>query len=285
MNAKLFFLSLFLFLTSAQIFGQRIPKPGNLDAKALESSMRNHEASNNAGGTYKNKVEINEELRLELSCDANLYSDEALVIFNNSNAEEGSQKLFSIYAKSPELWSVKNGLKYSISFLGGLDSIAVVPIAVKAGLPGKYTVTASQLESFGTNIEIGLEDRSEGTYIILGDTPTYTFQVSVASTLTNRFYLHFTNKAAIPPKDLTAIQNRDAAQNFRMYAADGAIQITSLQAQSGKITVFDMWGRIISTSHVESGATTRIDMHGNTGVYIVSMFTGKGKSNTKILVH
>lgn len=267
MKAKILFLILSLLFVSTQFFGQSLTdneQKSNVDLKSTEAAK--------------------EVLRLKLTCDATTYSDEAIVIFNDSDPTQGAAKLMSMYATAPELWSVKNGLKYSISFLGGLDSTIIVPITAKAGLPGNYTIIASQLESFGTNIEISLEDRYAGTFIILGDTPSYTFPVSAAATLANRFFLHFVDKNAIPPKDLTAIQDRDAAQSFKIFATDGTIIITSLQKLSGKITVFDINGRRIATAPVEAGATTRIDMHGNTGVYIVSVLSGKGISNTKIVV-
>jgi hypothetical protein len=240
--------------------------------------------AHNTQAEFKSGAEIIEALRLKLSCDANSYYDEAIVMFNNTDPTQGASKFMSMYAEAPELWSVKNGLKYSISFLGGLDSTVVVPITVKAGLPGNYTLTASLLESFGPNTEISLEDRATGTLVNLGDTQGYTFQESAAATIADRFFLHFVDLTKAPVKDLTAIQDKEAAQNFKIYASDGAIMVNSLQQQSGKIAVFDLNGRKIAAGLANAGATTRIEMHGNTGVYIVSMYTGISRCNTKIVV-
>jgi hypothetical protein len=175
-------------------------------------------------------------------------------------------------------------LKYSISFLGGLDSTVIVPISVKAGIPGNYTITASQLESFGSNTEIFLEDRATETLIGLVNTPAYTFQVKEMATIADRFFLHFIDKTSTPPKDLTAITDKEAAQNFKIYSNDGTIIIASLQQQSGKITIFDINGRRIAIDRVNAKENTQIDMNGKTGVYIVSVLSSKGTSNTKILV-
>jgi hypothetical protein len=289
MKAKILFLILSVFLSSKQFYGQGLnlnATSGSKVSAASKGSLTMDKIINahNTRADLKSAAEIIEALRLKLSCDANSYYDEAIVMFNNTDPTQGSVKFMSMYAEAPELWSVKNGLNYSISFLGSLDSVVVVPITVKAGLPGNYTLTASLLESFGPNTEISLEDRAAGTFIKLGDTPGYTFHESAAATLADRFFLHFVDLTKVPVKDLTAIQDKEAARNFKIYATDGAIMVSSLQQQSGKIAVFDINGRRIATCPADAGATTRIDMQGNTGVYIVSVLTGKGKSNTKILV-
>ncbi len=289
MKARILFLALSMFFASKQFYGQSLNLKANSDSKVLATAtasltMDKIINAHNTQAEFKSSAEIVEALRLKLSCDANSYYDEAIVMFNNTDPTQGASKFMSMYAEAPELWSVKNGLKYSISFLGGLDSTVVVPITVKAGLPGNYTLTASLLESFGPNTEISLEDRATGIIVNLGDTPGYTFQESAAATIADRFFLHFVDLTKAPVKDLTAIQDKEAAQNFKIYASDGAIMVSSLQQQSGKIAVFDLSGRKIATGLADAGGNTRINMNGNTGVYIVSVLTGKSKSNTKIVV-
>ncbi|MDO9253924.1 MAG: T9SS type A sorting domain-containing protein [Bacteroidales bacterium] len=218
----------------------------------------------------------NDEFRLKLSCDVNAYSDEAIVAFSNSVSDGGADKFNSMYADAPELWSVKNGNKYSINFMGDISSAEIVPLAVKAGVAGSYTLTASQVESFAGNSAVTLEDRSTGTFTDLGTTPIYTFHVNAPAIFTDRFFLHFL--------DVTGIVNPDIASNFTMYTMDGVLNIQSLQKLGGKIAVIDMQGRTIATGRIEAGATTRINMNGKTGVYIVSVLTSRGIINTKVLV-
>lgn len=281
MNAKLFLLSILLFLISVQIFGQLITKSGDIGTLVSESSTGNNvtgimAGNTNAGDFYKSAGEIKEELRLELSCDANSYSDEALLIFNNTDPNEGAPKLYSMYATAPELWSVKNGVNYSINFLGELYSANVVALTVKAGAAGNYTLASSQVESFGSNSEISLEDRESGSFINLGTISSYTFHVSEANTISDRFYLHFLNVTSVPDPQV--------GQCFSIYSTDGSIIITSMQSLSGKIAVIDMRGRTVAKGIVGAGSTTRINVQGNTGVYIVSVLTAKGRSNTKVIV-
>ncbi len=215
-----------------------------------------------------------EELRLKLSCDANAYSDEAIVSFNNSAPADGSQKLNSMYTDAPELWSVKGGSMYSINFLSDMSS--VVPLTVKAGVAGIYTLTASQVESFAGNSVISLEDRLVGTFTMLSANPSNSFQVSEPSTISDRFFLHFI--------DVTGSPNIETTPGFSMYSVDGIIKIQSLQQMGGKIAIIDMQGRTIAAGRIEAGAATQINMNGKTGVYVVSILTGKRMINTKVFV-
>ncbi len=237
----------------------------------LDDRVKTHSVQN----YLKSEKIINEEIRLKLSCDVNAYSDEAIIAFNSSNPEEGSLKFNSMFANAPELWSVKNGTNYSINFIDQNYDI-ILPLTVKAGASGNYTLTASQVESFDINSNVSLEDRAVGSYTNFSSTPSYTFSVSEQGTITDRFFLHF--------MDVTGIPNSELAKDFKIYASDGMLNISSIQQLGGKIAVFDMLGRTIASGRIESGSTTQINMQGNTGVYIVSVITGKRIRNTKILI-
>ena len=289
MKTKIILLTLSLFLVSLQFFGQSMNSKDYTSLKTSESAKSNQllnsaKKEQNAMSDLNITGEITEVLRLKLSCDANSYYDEAVIIFNDSDPTQGAAKLMSMYSSAPELWSVKKGLNYSISFLGGLDSTVIVPISVKAGVPGNYTLSSTQIASFGANIEIILEDRVSGSFINLGISPEYTFQVNAASTMADRFFIHFVDIASDLNKSITSFSEKNIVQPFKIFAMDGNIKISSLQQLSGKIILFDMLGHKIATDFVDAGANTQIDMNGKTGVYIVSVLSSKGRSNTKILV-
>jgi hypothetical protein len=288
MKAKILFLTFSLTFATLQFFGQGINIPAVANP-GLVSSMGNLTMDEGitlqlTQADFKSSSELKEALKLTLTCDANAYSDEAIVIFNNSDTSQGALKLMSMHDNAPELWSVKNGQKYTVSFLGSLDSAVIVPIMVKAGAPGIYTLTASLIESFGPATKINLIDEVSDSSINLGTTLSYSFQVSGDTTFTDRFYLHFVNTPSDIYKEITSFSDNEVARNFKMFAVDGYVRITSLQNQSGKIAVFDMSGRRIASGRVEAGETTQLYMHGNIGVFIVCVSSNLGFCNGKILV-
>jgi len=289
MKAKLFLLILSLFFTTMHFFGQNINKSAfrNINTSILlpvNTKLSENFRLHNTDVDLKSTVQNSEAIRLKLTCDANLYRDEAIVIFDNTDPGEGSAKFMSIYASAPELWTIKNGQNYSISFMGNLDSSIVVPLTIKAGVPGNYTFTASQLESFGGNSEIALEDRALNSFINLETTPTYAFHISEPATYVNRFYLHFIDSTTVANKELTSVPEKQSTQNFSIYTINGGIGVASLQHQCGNIVIFDMLGHKIATGRVDAGANIQIDMHGSTGVFIVRVLTREGIVNRKILV-
>jgi hypothetical protein len=224
----------------------------------------------------KNGDRVQEELKLKISCSANNYSDEAIVAFNNSDPVAGSEKFGSMYAEAPEIWTAKNSLAYTINFMGEFVDEKVVPLTIKAGVAGNYTLAASQVESFGANSTVRLEDRSAGTFINLATVPSYSFQAIQPSELKNRFFLHFRN-------DANGI-NSEVAAGFNVYVNERKINIQSVDQQNGTVRIIDMAGRSLASGRVEAGTTTQIDFNGPTGVYIVSIQTKTGVSNTKIII-
>jgi len=231
-----------------------------------------------SGQSYLKTAEIvSEELKLTLTCDANTYSDEAIVAFNNSNPASGSGKFSSMYDAAPELWTVKNEKNYSINFLGSLTSAVIVPLSVKAGTAGSYTLSANQVESFGSYPKVRLEDRTLGIFTNLAENPAYTFQVSNPSIISGRFFLHF--------QETTGISDPVEAKDFSVYALDGVVNVTSLQQLSGSVTLSDMAGRKLAETSLLLGSPVRINMNGHPGVYIVTIITKTGRTNAKIIIN
>jgi hypothetical protein len=150
-----------------------------------------------------------------------------------------------------------------------------IPLSFKASKDGSFTLTAEQLNTFSPDTYITLDDKLTGKSQRLNTNPVYTFTASPQDA-TDRFVLNFL--------DATSVADPKQAKDFSVYAVDGILNIQSLNQLGGKVMVTDMVGRTIATGRIEAGATTQINIHGNTGVYIVSVLSGKGRSNTKVIV-
>jgi hypothetical protein len=61
-----------------------------------------------------------------------------------------------------------------------------------------------------------------------------------------------------------------------MYKVDGVLNIQSVHQLGAKAAVIDMQVITIATGCFEAGATTRLNMNGKTGVYIVSALISIG---------
>lgn len=219
---------------------------------------------------------------LDLKVEGNGYNDYARVCFYDNASSEfdgeyDAYKLWSYNAKVPQIYSVTpantllaiNTLPLSVMEGGS------IPVSFKASQDGSFTLTAEQLSTFSPDTYITLEDKLTGKSQPLSSMPVYTF-TATPQDATDRFVLHFIDETAIPE---TA-----TAKDFSMYSSDGNITVKSLNQLGGKIAITDMMGRTIATGRVEAGSTTQINVHGTSGVYIVSVLTSKGISNTKVIV-
>jgi hypothetical protein len=257
------------YVASGQGFFVLASSAGNL---SMNDDIKVHNAQ-----PYLKVIEtLTNVLKIRLSCSSNTYYDEVLVEFGHPEGENGVLKFMSLYPEAPELWFVKDDKAYSLNFLPELNDSIVIPIIVKTGAPGNYTINANALESFGYETKVKLEDRTAGIFTDLTLTPDYSFSVNQAATIPDRFFLHF--------RDATLINTMDARPDFRVYAAEGWIYIISLNHKNSKVAITDMAGRNVAGNFVEAGATLRIDMQGRTGIYIVSVFSDKSVINTKVVI-
>jgi len=176
---------------------------------------------------------------------------------------------------APMFYSVMEGENLMVNSIPELNSETVIPFHFIKNEGTNFTIEAKGIESLGTSDIVYLKDKKLGTDFNLSENNVYSF-TSFAGDDAARFELHFRN--------FTGIKETQPSKDFNIYASEGMVNIQSLQQLSAKVVITDMIGRTIATGRVEAGAAARIHIQGNSGVYIVSMITNKGKTNTKIVV-
>jgi len=175
---------------------------------------------------------------------------------------------------APMFYSVMEGENLMVNSIPELNSETVIPFHFIKNEGTNFTIEAKGIESLGTSDIVYLKDKKLGTDFNLSENNVYSF-TSFAGDDAARFELHFRN--------FTGIKETQPSKDFNIYASEGMVNIQSLQQLSAKVVITDMIGRTIATGRVEAGAAARIHIQGNSGVYIVSMITNKGKTNTKIV--
>ncbi|MDO9253922.1 MAG: T9SS type A sorting domain-containing protein [Bacteroidales bacterium] len=176
---------------------------------------------------------------------------------------------------APLFYSVMAGENLMVNSLPELNSETVIPFLFTKNEGSNFSIEVKGIETLGTSDIVYLKDKKLGIDHNLTDNNIYTFTSATVDDAA-RFELYFNS--------YTGIKETQSSNNFTVYAADGILNIHSLNQLGGKVMVSDMLGRAIATGSVEAGATTQINIHGNAGVYIVSVLTSKGRSNTKIIV-
>jgi hypothetical protein len=191
-----------------------------------------------------------------------------------ADATEGYDTQYDNYFLSgfaPLFYSVSQDAKYILNTLPVLDATTTIPLGFVKNANSQFTIELSQNIP---GLSVYLTDKKTNLTQKLND-GGYTF-ISLSGDNADRFLLNFL--------DVTSVADPKQAKDFSIYVSDGILNMQSFQQLGGKIMVTDMMGRTIATGRIEAGATTQLNINRNTGVYIVSVLTAKGRSNTKIIV-
>ncbi|MFZ4708146.1 MAG: hypothetical protein ACOYMF_19235, partial [Bacteroidales bacterium] len=159
---------------------------------------------------------------LSLKADANNYTDETFVNFNQSatggfDSQYDAYKLMGI-DEAPELYSLISSDMLSINALPEQEA-DVVNLGFRCGVSGSYSVTASGMESFNANTPIWLQDLKTGFVQDLRTNQTFTFDYAAGDNEL-RFKLHFSSATGIEP-DLRSGINVSSSGNSIVWSKDG----------------------------------------------------------------
>jgi hypothetical protein len=205
-------------------------------------------------------------LRVSVTSSVTTYSDEVLLAFNSA-AIGGSDKIFSFYEEAPSLYLPVENDNYSIRFLNEAGSNPVIPVSLRAGKDGNYTIQITGTEGF-TNVY--LQDLKTGAMQDVKAQPEYTFVSSTADDV-NRFLVRFTT---------LGIDQKQSEQNIFVF--NNVLNIND----PGKavITVYNLTGMKMLEKQTNNEPVFRLPLQFPTGYYLVKMTSGKSIWSEKVFV-
>jgi hypothetical protein len=211
-------------------------------------------------------------------------SDEIVVCFNPSSSwsydpNVDSRKMFGD-ASAPQFYSFKpnDPEELSINVLPEIKNSLVLPVWLEAGLNGQYSISASQTESFPSNVSINLEDLKSGTAQDLRINPVYTFMADT-SDIAHRFNLHFSNFPFGIPGSAD-----DKALQIYTYEKTVYVKSDNEMNSQAQIFVYDALGRIVRKSEFSIISLSKFDLNLNRGYYIVKVLAGSGVYTQKVFI-
>jgi len=179
----------------------------------LNNSHRAHSSSTTFKNAKANEVPEN---FLRLKVNGNGKSDAAVVYFKSNATEEfdGIYDAFRLFSWNndlantwnndvPHLFTVTSKEKTALSINALPESLvgdAVVPLGVRIGTSGEYSITKDQLNFPGMNVY--LIDKQENVVLNLNNEDTYVFNFD-AGDIRDRFELRFRlNRAPVPDRPI-----------------------------------------------------------------------------------
>jgi hypothetical protein len=220
---------------------------------------------------------------LRLKVEGNNYSDETVMRFSENGStgfdqNDDAYKMFG-YPEVPQLYTkTVDGALLSINTNYSLIDSASVPLLVKVGVNGTYTITASEISSFNTNVLIVIEDNKNGISQILNTNPIYSFYADTLDA-PNRFTVKFitnTNKVE---------DNDDGDMILFVSNKDLYVNLSSVNTQNANLEVFNLSGQIIMNKLIFTNQLNTIHTELPVGCYLIRISNNSVLKTSKIIIH
>ena len=218
-------------------------------------------------------------LTLNLTTDANPYSDEMIIGFSSDYGGWGSSKFWSMYTEAPEFYSVKDGEKYSIDRYNAFNADMTINISAKCGVDANYTITAPNIAAFSLSDRVILIDLKTGAKVDLKATGSYTFHGTPSDTR-ERFQLVFHYGVGI--------ENNTAGKQIYAFTSGSDLFLNAAVSGVGMcdVVVYDAIGRVVFTGKYDaSNGKQKVATLSVPGTYIAKVVSKTGATTTKVLVH
>ena len=231
----------------------------------------------NAGAFMKNSNSVPEMLKL--SVNGNGYSDKTYVRYFAESTPSFDQafdayKLFGIEA-APQLYSILPDEIAAVNTLPGIETNSDVAVGFKAGAENTYTLEATGIESFDAETPLLLEDLMTNTTQDLRQNPVYSFTAAPGD-MEHRFNLHFKKANGI---------DETVFKQIGIYSNRNMVYISNPNSLPGSIDVYDITGRLISSTHLTGNLSDKVDVGKYTGILLVKVITLKEISTGKVFVN
>jgi hypothetical protein len=244
-------------------------------------SANNQTRVHNGQPFWKSSDETYSDL-LRLTANGNGYNDDAVVYFLNDasprfNGYYDAFKLMnggvvpSVYAYTTDNADV------AVDVLPYAGVNTVVPLGFRCGTSGTFSITASNLSSFRTGIEIYLEDKKVpgNAWPDLRTNPVYQFTYTTGED-PNRFNLHFTNiYFGIIDHTINAVQ---------IYSYEDFVYIKNIGGGNiqGDLFIYDLTGRKIFQDELQNNPVNKYRINANEGYYLVKVITPDNTYHQKV---
>jgi len=244
-------------------------------------NMDNNVRVHSTQGYYKSATTEPTTNILRLEASGNGYNHETVILFNpdaTSSYDNYDALFYNGSAASPRIYSVVNNDVLSINALPQITNNLTVSVGFKVGMPGTYTIRASELNTFGGNVLITLYDLKTSISRNLKVNPEYTFTADTLDNA-NRFLVIF----GLAPFGTNDIQ---ASETVQIYSFGDAVFIktNSTANTKGQVFIFDPIGKEQFQGNLSGTEITKISPDLSTGYYVVKVVTSESAYSKKVFI-
>jgi len=221
---------------------------------------------------------------LRLNIENNGESDEAVVLFKESastnfDSEFDALKLYAENDELAQLFSMVNNDEYAINTMPPLTASVTIPLGFKTQNEGKFSITASELNSFKNDVNITLEDLYENKLIDLKHHNKYTF-ITPATLSTDRFVLHFN-----PASTDISQNNITESKNINIYAYHDAVYVSNVNDNNATAFIYNVMGQEVMSQKLVPNSLNKLAANVVSGQYMVKVVSNSKEIMQKVYIN
>ncbi len=204
------------------------------------------------------------------------FTDEAVIGFYN-NASDGfenydSEKMFSNDDNYPQIYTEIEEHLLVINGLSPFTEDKSIQLGFRAQQEGTYSLVASNIDDFNSNISVYLEDNLSNDIINLRDVSEYEFTSEIVNSL-DRFVLHFIKSGTNSVEKIR--------EKVRIYTYQNSVFIQN--ADNGTIEVYNVLGKLVTKENINNDFGS-ITVNAVTGYYFVKVVTNGNVYTKKVYI-
>jgi hypothetical protein len=245
-------------------------------------SFTNAARTNSCEPFLKSNEVIPDLFKLKVQSSENNYFDALSVYFDPSRTngyEPGYDALkFSGNADAPQISTLINNVAVSVNSLVFDKKNIPVPMTFSSGIPGNYTFTASNLQSFEEATSIHLEDLKLNTTQDFKVNPVYVFSYDTTDDK-ERFVLHFDD----PTQGVGGIKPISTVQ---IYSFGRSIYVQAQEGNflEGTLYLYDLVGKELRHFTLSEQILNRFTPNVVGGYYLVRVVSLERSVNQMVFL-
>lgn len=238
---------------------------------SMTNNIRVHTGASNWMKPSRNN-DFTSNIKVKISSEEGLGSDEVLLQFGHFSNELGAAKLFSTIKTAPSAYLNVGKDELSVRYLTDTIDNPFVPIMFKPGKDGDYSLNIDF--EYGSFEYLLLEDKQTKKIHNLLDKPIYKFNGSLKDDF-DRFILHFTPKSEV---------ETELSSHIYYNGNEIVVDLTSIKTKT-EVKIVDMLGRLILNKTVDGNRIHRFSISKTNQILIVIAKSENKRKISKVVIH
>lgn len=217
-------------------------------------------------------------LNLEIS-GSSFHSNAFITLSNEANTgvdKNDAFMLFSLNSEVPHVYTLAGNEKLVSNHVPFPDEAYSLPLGIKTGSAGTYTITALDIENFNNSVLVLLEDIHTGVITDLKQENSYSFSTQESGIDNQRFVLYL--------KSSVGIGEIPDANEPSVAVTGNQLRINNLEDGQYDLQLMDTMGRMLMNLQWESGDVITLPGDVVAGAYILKISGAKKQWTEKFVI-